>query len=114
MRVVVVGAGAVGARAATELFAEPNLRELVIVDADHRRAEAVVGSLGPPARVSQWLPPMWLSGLESRRPPPRGAPPDVVVIACPPPQLTYAKEAIAHGAHVVSMSGSVKDVWELL
>lgn len=54
MRIVVSGTGAVGARAARQLHTIADLDDLVLVDPDERRAEAVAASLGSPARVAPW------------------------------------------------------------
>jgi len=50
--VVVIGAGAVGARAARQLLALVPTAELVVVDQNAGRAEALCQSLGPAARVA--------------------------------------------------------------
>src|SRR5438034_10507706 len=50
VRVILVGAGAVGARAARQLLSVPSLEALVIVERDRALRSAVVESLGDPAR----------------------------------------------------------------
>ena len=50
MRIVLLGAGAVGARAARQLLSVPALDELVVVERDKALRAAVVESLGEPAR----------------------------------------------------------------
>ena len=52
MRVAVLGAGAVGSRAARQLASTPSVRHLVVSDVDRSRAEAVVSSIADPHRVS--------------------------------------------------------------
>lgn len=117
MRAIVVGPGAVGACAARQLFGEAGLRELLIVGRYGAEdlpdtADGVVASLGPPARRGRWQPPIWVppNRAERRRQP--GF--DVAVLACPPPHARLAKEALAYGVHVVSVSRSMTDVRDLL
>ena len=101
MRLLVAGAGAVGARAARQLL-QPETTELVVVDAVARQAETVVNSLGPPARVAAWDPARF-DGC------------DVVVLALPGdahPEMAAA--AVAAGAHVVSVADDVSSVRALL
>ncbi|MGQ0520451.1 MAG: hypothetical protein ACT4PX_04755 [Actinomycetota bacterium] len=101
MRVVVVGAGAVGARAARHVLGASGLDELVLVDADDQRAEAVAASLGDPSIVGRWDPIRLGAG-------------DVVVLAGPGPHAARAAEAVARGASVVSTADSTEDVRGLL
>lgn len=75
--------------------------ELVVIDADDGRAEAVAASLGPPAEVASWGP----EGLE-------GA--DVVVLALPHGHAAMAAVAVDSGAHVVSVADDVAEVRGLL
>jgi hypothetical protein len=119
MRVALLGAGACGARAGRQLLAlgaagpgadgspdAPGARpmgppdDLVVVDRDRQRADAVVTSLGEPARVADRVPPL-----------DRG---DVLVLAAPGSRHDEAEAAIAAGAHVVSVSDTVAEVRSLL
>jgi hypothetical protein len=97
MRAVVVGAGAVGVRAARQLLFLGAVDELGIVEPRQARLEAVVASLGEPARpvVS-----------------PTNA--DVVLLAGPRGHREYAEGALDAGASVVSVSDDIDDVRDLL
>jgi len=101
VRVVVVGAGAVGARSARQLISVQTLDELVIVERDAALRAAVVESLGGPAR----------EGTERELVPERG---DVLVLAAPVRQRALVEQALERGAHVVSTSDAVDDVKALL
>lgn len=104
MRAIVVGAGAVGARAARQLLSMGDLDDLVVIDPDEERRAAVVASLGLPARAE----PALASALAAREP-------AVVVLANPSgPHAPLALTAINHGASVVSVSDDVGDVRRLL
>ena len=100
MRVVLVGAGACGARAGRQLVTLEPPEDLALVDADAARAERVASSLGDPARVSRGVP--------------RARPGDVFLLAGPPGHAEVAEAAVAQGAHVVSVADSVADVRALL
>ena len=102
MRAVVVGGGAVGARASRQLLSLGPLDDLVVIDTDPGRAQAVAVSLGPPARVVADLAG---AGLETG---------DVVVLCLPTDHLDLATAALAHGANVVSVADSIADVKDLL
>lgn len=95
-----VGAGAVGARAARQLVGAP-VDDVTIVDTNPSQAAAVAASLGAPAAVGAWAP----DGLEAG---------DVVVLACPGPHLDMAREAARRSASVVSLADDVDDVRALL
>jgi saccharopine dehydrogenase-like NADP-dependent oxidoreductase len=100
MRVLVWGAGAVGARAARHLMAEGDTDEVLIADADRKRRTAVATSLGPRAEAVDEIEP---------------AAADVVVIAVPVARhVEVAKRAVAAGRHVVSVADSVAAVESLL
>jgi len=99
VRVVLVGAGAVGARAARQLHSIDGLDTLCIVDADRRRADAVVTSLGAPAVVAD------LDALH-------GA--DVAVLAHPRGHRALAERALEHGAHAVSVADDLAEIRGLL
>lgn len=102
MRAVVVGGGAVGARAARQLLAGPELERLVVVDTDAGRAEAVVESLGAPAETRSW------SDLDEHDAI------DVVILATPGAHSILAEQALMRGAHVVSVGEALTTVDPLL
>jgi hypothetical protein len=102
VRATIVGVGAVGARAARQLLFLGPLDDLIVIDADADRAEAVAGSLGPPARVE--------ADIEAAH---VGAD-DVVLLAFPGSHRREAEAALERGAHVVSMGDDVHAVRELL
>ena len=97
MRAVVVGAGAVGVRAARQLLFLGTVDALGIVEPRQARLEAVVASLGEPA-----------TPVAS----PAGA--DVVLLTGPRGQREQAEAALDAGASVVSVSDDVDDVRDLL
>ena len=100
MRVLVCGAGAVGARAARHLVADAGTETVLVDDPDRRRRTAVVASLGDRATAVD-------------EPDPAAV--DVVVLASPPARhLGVAKRAVAAGTHVVSVADSVGAVEGLL
>lgn len=99
MRVVLVGAGAVGARAARQLV--PGVDRLVVVDRDRRRAGDVVDSLGAPAVADD------LSDRALRDA-------DVVILATGDGHPPLAERALAARAHVVSVSDDINEVRVLL
>lgn len=96
-----VGAGAVGARAARQLLGTEGLEALHLVDVNQGHAAALASSLGSPASVAAWEP----EGLH------RG---DVVVLGLPGPHAELARSALARGASVVSTADSVAEVRRLL
>ena len=101
MRAVVVGAGAVGSRAARQLHATDGLEGLLIVDTDQGRADAVVASIGAPARAAAWGPEALADA-------------DVVLLASPGRHRAAAEVALGHGAHVVSVADGMDDMRSLL
>jgi hypothetical protein len=101
VRAVVVGAGAVGARAARQLHATDGVEDLVVVDADRPRAQQVALSLGAPARAEPWAPAL----LEAA---------DAVVIALPDDHRHVAEAALERRAHVVSVASSLVEAQSLL
>jgi saccharopine dehydrogenase-like NADP-dependent oxidoreductase len=106
MRAVIVGVGAVGARAARQLLALGTIDDLAVVDPDTSRRHAVVASLGRPVSVG--------SDLESVLTTVRG-PSTAVVLACPTgDHRRLAALALEAGASVVSVSDSADDVAGLL
>jgi saccharopine dehydrogenase-like NADP-dependent oxidoreductase len=101
MRVIVKGAGAVGARSARQLHATEGLERLLIVDVDRARAEAVAASLGPPA-VAGSLEIGALTGA------------DVLLMASPGSHRADAEAALEQGVHVVSTADDLEGVRGLL
>ncbi len=98
MRVLVVGAGAVGARAARQLVESDEVREVVVVDIDPVRQAAVAESSGRKARAG--------SGEEQA---------DVVLLASPcGTHAALATQHVGEGRSVVSTSDSIEDVRALL
>jgi saccharopine dehydrogenase-like NADP-dependent oxidoreductase len=105
VRVVLVGAGAVGARAARQLHTLDGLTELVVTDLDEHRAKAVAGSLGRPATGVRWDPAL-LGGAGAT---------DAVVVSTPAgTHVDLARAALDAGASVVSTADAVGDVTGLL
>lgn len=104
MKFVVVGAGAVGARAGRQLLPpapeDDSGTEVVLVDPDAERLAAVVESLGAPARAVPAIP-----SIE---------PGDVVLLAMPGGHRRIAETVLAAGGHVVSLSDAVGEVRSLL
>ena len=99
-RVLVCGAGAVGARAARYLVADASTDTVLVHDTDPRRQRAVVSSLGDKA-------------VAVEEPDVDGA--DLVLLASPAPrQATIARRAVTAGRHVVSVADSLAAVKALL
>jgi saccharopine dehydrogenase-like NADP-dependent oxidoreductase len=104
MRAVVLGVGAVGARAARQLASTDGLTGLVVADIERSRAADVAAALGPPATAATWTPAL----LDEA---------DVVVLAVPVEAHDHrgaAEAALERGAHVVSTADSVAAVRRLL
>jgi saccharopine dehydrogenase-like NADP-dependent oxidoreductase len=100
MRVLVCGAGAVGARAARYLVADADTEGVLVHDTDRKRQAAVVRSLGARASAVD-------------EPDPQQA--DLVVLASPAPkQHALARAAVAAGRSVVSVADSLVAVQDLL
>jgi saccharopine dehydrogenase-like NADP-dependent oxidoreductase len=98
MRVLVIGAGAVGARAIRQLVEQPEVEQVGVVDGDRLRQAAVVESSGAKAVSAQ-----------------EDSAADVVVLAGP--CGSHAALAACHlgeGRPVVSTSDSIEDVGALL
>ena len=90
MRIAVLGAGAVGSRAARQLASTPGVHAITVADADPARMESVCASLGPMASPSP-APEADLTGH------------DVVVLAGPGKHhREQAERALEAGASVVS------------
>ena len=103
MKILLVGAGAVGARAARQLHAIDGLGELVVSDTNAARAEQVAASLGRPARVAGWSDEL-LDGAA------------VLVLTQPAggSHRELAAAAIDHGVDVVSGTDDVDETRRLL
>jgi hypothetical protein len=101
VRAVVIGTGAVGARAARHVLGAAGLDQLVVVDTDEDRSKAVASSLGEPAAAGRWDPASLAHG-------------DVVVLTLPDGHAGLAAEAVRRGASVVSTADTVEDVQALL
>src|SRR5947207_232924 len=101
VRAVLVGAGAVGLRAARQLFSLTTVETLGVVDIDASARDAGVASLGGPAR------PQVGDSLEL-------GDGDVLLLAAPCAQRQLAERALDEGAHVVSTSDATDDVKALL
>lgn len=95
-----VGAGAVGARAARQLVGA-TVDDVTVVDSNVSQAAAVAASLGEWAAVGSWAP----GSLEAG---------DVVVLACLGPHLDMARDATRRSASVVSVADDIDDVRALL
>jgi saccharopine dehydrogenase-like NADP-dependent oxidoreductase len=102
MRVLVVGVGAVGARAARQLLSSDGVDEVLLRDPDAERLDAVRQSLGAGARVAQ------PSGFDRSQM-------DLVVLALPPGgHVAQARLALSAKLPVVSAADSIDDVRALL
>lgn len=101
MRAVVLGLGAVGARAARQLHASNDVDEVVLCDVDEARASRVQASLGDRSRAERWAPSL-LDGL------------DVAVLAVPSPHVPLAALVLEHDTHVVSAASAADDIRSLL
>lgn len=100
MRVLVCGAGAVGARAARHLVADADIDRVLVHDTDRKRQAAVVASLGTRAEAAD-------------KPDPRAV--DLVLLSSPAGrQVAVARKAVSAGRHVVSVADSVGAVEDLL
>ncbi len=101
VRAVVVGAGAVGVRAARQLLFLGEVDSLAIVEPKAGRQQAVVDSLGEPAFAADDL-----YAVVDRA--------DVVLLAGPAGHRAAAEAALDNGVSVVSVSDDVDDVRDLL
>jgi saccharopine dehydrogenase-like NADP-dependent oxidoreductase len=100
VRVLICGAGAVGARAARHLAADADTEAVLIDDSDAGRRAAVVASLGAKAEA-----------VEAADPPAA----DLVLLASPAARhVQVARKAVAAGRSVVSVSDNLTTVEDLL
>lgn len=98
--VLVVGAGAVGARAARHLMADDSVDTVLVSDANRKRRSAVVAALAPRAVAVDEADPSTA---------------DVVVMCTPANrQVDLIRQAVSEGTHVVSVADSVSTVTKLL
>jgi hypothetical protein len=96
MRIGIVGCGSVGARAARQLLASPQVDQLVVCDIRADRASTLAHSLGDGAVVAGDV---------------RDADVDGVLLACDTrAQFVLARDSVAAGRFVVSTSDSLDDV----
>src|SRR3546814_18730464 len=99
--VLLVGAGAVGARAARQLVEADDVDEVVIVDPNGSRREAVVASTGDKAVDGGWGEPVRET--------------DAVLLAGPSAaHVDQAREHMAQGRPVVSLADGLADAHALL
>jgi GFO/IDH/MocA oxidoreductase family protein len=98
VRAIVVGAGAVGSRAARQLASTSEVTSVRVTDLVEERAQAVVASLGARAEWSS------APSLEDA---------DVLVVASPD-NLELVDGAVAQGVHVVSVVDDATEVRALL
>jgi hypothetical protein len=101
MRAVVVGAGAVGVRAARQLLFLGALDSVAVVEPKQGRLDAVVASLGEPAFAAPDL----ASVVGAA---------DVAILAGPRGHRELAEAALDNGVSVVSVADDVDDVRDLL
>jgi hypothetical protein len=107
VRIVVIGVGAVGSRAARQLhgsMSSSSSDDLAVVDVNPGLMDAVAASLGPPAHAAPWSPATF-----------DGA--DVAVLchgSSGDAHRAAAEAALERGAHVVSTSDALDDVVGLL
>lgn len=100
MRVAVVGAGSVGARAVRQLVDHDHPDEVLVADRFPSRAEAVADRVGGSVRA---VPADAIGGV------------DVVVVAvAAPDQVPQAEAVLDRGCHVVAVGDSLDGVRELL
>ncbi len=101
---LLVGLGAVGARAARQLVETPGLDRLLIADARPSRAAEVGDAMGDRAEIIDWQPGM-------------GIPDDVDVVACAVPagdDVTIARDALEAGVSCVSVGDDTATIRQLL
>jgi len=100
MKVLVIGVGAVGARAARQLLSSDSVDEVLLCDPARAHVEDVARSLGRRSRIVD---------------PTDDEPADVALLALPPGlHRAEAERQLERGAHVVSVSDAMGDVKALL
>lgn len=103
MRVAVLGAGAVGARAVRQLASTPEVTAVTVADVDAARVEAVCSSIAEPDRVTAMpIGPTWSAGA------------DVAILATPRDHRADAERLLEAGIAVVSTTDGVDDARALL
>jgi saccharopine dehydrogenase-like NADP-dependent oxidoreductase len=100
-RVVVIGAGAVGARAARQLLVSDDIAQLVLVGRNVDKTTELARSFDDRVRVSNWRREL----LDQA---------DVVVLAQPEGHRRVAEYALERNVGVVSCADSITEVQELL
>ncbi len=108
MRVVLVGIGAVGIRAARQLAATDGLDRLTVVHHDAAELAKVADALDSPSRIATRVCPrggLVPSVLDET---------DVLVLAMPSGHRPAAEVALERGVHVVSVSDDIAEVRGLL
>jgi len=103
-RILLVGAGAVGGRAARQLVETPGVDELLVVDARPKRAGEVAEIMGERATTIDWQP-----GT--------GIPDGVDAVACAVPagdDVTIVRDALEAGVPVVSATDDTTAIQALL
>lgn len=101
-KILLVGAGAVGARVARQLVEAADVAEVVVADPDSSRREAVVSSTGEKARDG---------GADGAA---VGSVDGVIVAAPNGAHVEVARTHVAQGRSVVSCSDGIEDVQGLL
>jgi saccharopine dehydrogenase-like NADP-dependent oxidoreductase len=99
VRIGVLGAGSVGARAVRQVSATATVAETLVADVDPAKAERVATALAPRVRA---VAPDALGDV------------DVVIVATPAPHAAVAAEFLEAGVSVVSTSDDVADVDRML
>jgi hypothetical protein len=99
MRVGVLGAGAVGARAVRQLATTPDPPEIAVADIDQPKADRIAAALAPNVTA---VPPDDLAGV------------DVIMLTTPAPHAEATEVYLRDGSSVVSTSDDVADVDHLL
>jgi len=102
MRVAVLGAGAVGARAARQLASTDEVDQLVVADLQPGVADAVARAIDEPDRIVARGLDDWCNGA------------DVGVLAVPYGHRAWAERLLEQGSHVVSVIDDVDEVGALL
>ena len=103
MKIAVLGAGAVGARAVRQLASTPEVEWVTVADADPRRAAATAASIDEGTRVvAVPIGPTWSSRA------------DVAILASPRDHRAEAERLLEQGIAVVSTADGLVEVRGLL